>query len=64
METQMELRFFNLKQENMTITDYKKKITKLARFVSEASFVSDYVDTDEKKAKGFNNNRRHGPKVE
>ena len=53
MQTLMELRFFDLKQENMTIADYKKKITKLVRFVSEASFISDYVDTDEKKAKRF-----------
>ena len=47
MQTQMELRFFDLKQENITIADNKKKITKLARFVS------DYVDIDEKKAKRF-----------
>lgn len=47
MQNQMDLKFFNLKQENMSIDEYEKKFTELARFVG------DYVDTDEKKAKRF-----------
>ncbi|XP_074355924.1 uncharacterized protein LOC141695587 [Apium graveolens] len=46
-ETQMELKFFELKQEGMTVGEYEKKFTELARFVG------DYVDTDEKRAKSF-----------
>ncbi|XP_074351540.1 uncharacterized protein LOC141690659 [Apium graveolens] len=47
MQTQMELKFFELKQEGMTVGEYEKKFTELARFVG------DYVDTDEKRAKRF-----------
>ncbi|XP_063941903.1 uncharacterized protein LOC135149893 [Daucus carota subsp. sativus] len=47
MQTQMELKFFELKQEEMTVGEYEKKFTELARFVG------DYVDTDEKRAKRF-----------
>ena len=47
LQTQMELKFFELKQEGMTVGEYEKKFTELARFVG------DYVDTDEKRAKRF-----------
>ncbi|XP_063949981.1 uncharacterized protein LOC135152802 [Daucus carota subsp. sativus] len=47
MQTQMEMKFFELKQENMTVGEYEKKFTELARFVG------DYVDTEEKRAKRF-----------
>ena len=47
MQTQMELKFFELKQEGMTVGEYEKKFTEFARFVG------DYVDTDEKRAKRF-----------
>lgn len=47
MQTQMELKFFELKQEGMSVGEYEKKFTELARFVG------DYVDTDEKRAKRF-----------
>ncbi|XP_074361996.1 uncharacterized protein LOC141702200 [Apium graveolens] len=47
MQTQMELKFFQLKQEGMNVREYEKKFTELARFVG------DYVDTDEKRAKRF-----------
>ncbi|XP_074323895.1 uncharacterized protein LOC141660810 [Apium graveolens] len=47
MQTQMELKFFELKKEGMTVGEYEKKFTKLARFVG------DYVDIDEKRAKRF-----------
>ncbi|XP_074347270.1 uncharacterized protein LOC141686112 [Apium graveolens] len=43
----MELKFFELKQEGMIVGEYEKKFTELARFVG------DYVDTDEKRAKRF-----------
>ncbi|XP_074327376.1 uncharacterized protein LOC141665296 [Apium graveolens] len=43
----MELKFFDLKQEGMTVGEYEKKFTELARFVG------DYVDTDEKRAERF-----------
>ncbi|XP_074342655.1 uncharacterized protein LOC141680287 [Apium graveolens] len=47
MQTQIELKFFDLKQEGMTVGEYEKKFTELARFVG------DYVDTDEKRTKRF-----------
>ena len=43
----MELKFFELKQENLTVAEYETKFTELARFVPE------YVNTEEKKAKRF-----------
>ncbi|KAK1360433.1 hypothetical protein POM88_044907 [Heracleum sosnowskyi] len=47
MQTQMEMKFFELRQENMTIGEYEKKFTELARFVGE------YVDSELKRAKRF-----------
>ncbi|XP_074355819.1 uncharacterized protein LOC141695475 [Apium graveolens] len=47
MQTQMELKFFELKQKGMNVGEYKKKFTELARFVGDS------VDTDEKRAKRF-----------
>lgn len=47
MQTQMELKFCELKQEKMTVAEYEKKFTELARFGPE------YVNTDEKRAKRF-----------
>nr|XP_017229019.1 PREDICTED: uncharacterized protein LOC108204201 [Daucus carota subsp. sativus] len=43
----MELKFFELKQENMSVAEYEKKFTELARFVG------DFVDTEEKRARRF-----------
>ena len=43
----MELKFNELKQENSSVIEYEKKFTELARFVPE------YVNTDEKRAKRF-----------
>ncbi|XP_074358662.1 uncharacterized protein LOC141697970 [Apium graveolens] len=43
----MELKFFELKQEGMTVGECEKKFTELARFVG------DYVDTDEKRVRRF-----------
>ncbi|XP_074335321.1 uncharacterized protein LOC141672562 [Apium graveolens] len=43
----MELKFFELKQEGMTVGVYENKFTELARFVG------DYVDMDEKRTKRF-----------
>ncbi|XP_074356039.1 uncharacterized protein LOC141695711 [Apium graveolens] len=47
MQTQMELKFFELKQEGMIVGEYQKKFNELARFVG------DYVDMDEKREKRF-----------
>ncbi|XP_074359668.1 uncharacterized protein LOC141699716 [Apium graveolens] len=47
MQTQMEMKFFELKQDNMTVGEYEKKFTELFRFVGE------YVDSEEKWAKRF-----------
>ena len=47
MQNQMELKFFELKQENSSVIEYERKFTELARFVPE------YVNTDEKRAKRF-----------
>ncbi|XP_074338390.1 uncharacterized protein LOC141676579 [Apium graveolens] len=47
MQTQMQLKFFELKQEGMTVGEYEKEFTELARFVGN------YMDTDEMRAKRF-----------
>ncbi|XP_074327628.1 uncharacterized protein LOC141665543 [Apium graveolens] len=47
MKNQMEIKFLELKQGNFSVTDYKDKFTKLARFVPEQ------VDIDEKRVKRF-----------
>ncbi|KAL8126108.1 hypothetical protein AgCh_013408 [Apium graveolens] len=47
METQMEIRFLELKQDKMTVVEYEAKFTKLSRFVPE------FVNTEEKKARRF-----------
>ncbi|XP_074374474.1 uncharacterized protein LOC141714878 [Apium graveolens] len=47
MKNQMEIKFLELKQGNLSIADYEAKFTELARFVPEQ------VDTDEKRAKRF-----------
>ncbi|KAL8117783.1 hypothetical protein AgCh_015616 [Apium graveolens] len=44
---QMELKFLELKQGNISVTDYEGKFEELSRYVSS------YVDTDLKKAKRF-----------
>ncbi|XP_074347033.1 uncharacterized protein LOC141685854 [Apium graveolens] len=44
MENQMELKFLELKQGNMSVAEYEAKFTELSRFVPY------HVDTDEKKA--------------
>ncbi|KAL8120501.1 hypothetical protein AgCh_017616 [Apium graveolens] len=45
METQMEIRFLELKYDKMTVGEYKAKFTELSRFVPE------FVNTEEKKAR-------------
>ena len=47
MQSQMELKFFELRQENSSVMEYERKFTELARFVPE------YINTDEKRAKRF-----------
>nr|XP_017227894.1 PREDICTED: uncharacterized protein LOC108203463 [Daucus carota subsp. sativus] len=47
MQTQMEMKFFELKQDNMTVGEYEKNFTELSRFMGE------YVDSEEKRAKRF-----------
>ncbi|XP_074373961.1 uncharacterized protein LOC141714335 [Apium graveolens] len=47
MQTQMEMKFFESKQDNMTIGGYAKKFTELS------SFMGEYVDSEEKRAKRF-----------
>ncbi|XP_074342767.1 uncharacterized protein LOC141680439 [Apium graveolens] len=47
MENQMELKFLELKQGNMSVAEYEAKFTELSRFVPY------HVNTDEKKAKRF-----------
>ncbi|WOG95286.1 hypothetical protein DCAR_0414598 [Daucus carota subsp. sativus] len=47
MQNQMEIKFLELKQDNMSVADYEVRFTELARFVP------DQVDTDEKRAKRF-----------
>ena len=47
METQMELKFLELKQDNMTVAEYEAKFTEFTRFVPE------FVNTDAKRARRF-----------
>ncbi|XP_074342240.1 uncharacterized protein LOC141679718 [Apium graveolens] len=47
MENQMELKFLELKEGNMSVAEYEAKFTELSRFIPY------HVDTDEKKAKQF-----------
>ncbi|KAL8110098.1 hypothetical protein AgCh_025994 [Apium graveolens] len=46
-QDQMELKFLELKQGNMSVVDYESKFEELSRYVPS------YVDTDRKKAKRF-----------
>ncbi|XP_074346447.1 uncharacterized protein LOC141685233 [Apium graveolens] len=47
IKNQMEIKCFELKHGNLSVTDYEAKFTELARFIPEQ------VDTDEKRAKMF-----------
>ncbi|XP_074337396.1 uncharacterized protein LOC141674584 [Apium graveolens] len=47
VQKQMEMKFLELKQGNMTVLEYEKNFTELSRFVTK------YVDTDEEKARRF-----------
>ncbi|XP_074361307.1 uncharacterized protein LOC141701576 [Apium graveolens] len=47
MQDQLEMRFMNLRQENMTVAEYEANFLELTRFVPE------YVNTEAKKAKRF-----------
>ncbi|XP_074352093.1 uncharacterized protein LOC141691255 [Apium graveolens] len=47
MQDRLEMRFLDLKQENMTLAEYEVKFSELARFVPE------YVNTEVKKVKIF-----------
>ncbi|XP_074346472.1 uncharacterized protein LOC141685258 [Apium graveolens] len=43
----MEMKFFELKQDNMVVGEYEKRFTELSRFMGE------YVDSEDKRAKRF-----------
>ena len=47
IQSQMELKFFELKQDNLNVIEYEAKFTELDRFVPE------YVDTYKKRARRF-----------
>ncbi|KAL8147950.1 hypothetical protein AgCh_005326 [Apium graveolens] len=47
MENQMELKFLELKQNNLSVAEYEAKFTELSRFVPE------FLSTEEKKARRF-----------
>ena len=47
MESQMELKFLELKQNNMSVAEYEAKFTELSRFVPN------FVNTEEKRARRF-----------
>ncbi|KAL8120101.1 hypothetical protein AgCh_017286 [Apium graveolens] len=47
METQMEIKFLELKQDKMIVAEYEAKFTELSRFVPE------FVNTEEKEARRF-----------
>ncbi|XP_074376945.1 uncharacterized protein LOC141718456 [Apium graveolens] len=54
MQDQLEMRFLNLRQEDMTVAEYEVNFSKLARFAPE------YVNTEEKKAKRFQQELKPG----
>lgn len=43
----MEIKFFEIKEENLSVAEYEAKFTELSGFVLE------YVNTEEKRAKRF-----------
>lgn len=45
MQNQMKVKFFELRQNKMSVAEYEKKFTELS------IFVPDYIDSDEKKIK-------------
>ena len=47
MMDQMEMKFLELKQGNMSVLEYEARFTELSRFAPN------YVDTERKKAKRF-----------
>ena len=47
MEAQMELKFLELKQNNLSVAEYEARFTELSRFVPE------FVNTEEKRARRF-----------
>lgn len=47
MENQMELKFLELKQNSLSVAEYEAKFTELSRFVPE------FVNTEEKKSRRF-----------
>ena len=47
LESQMELKFLELKQENMLVTEHE------AKFIELLKFIPHQVTTDEKKARRF-----------
>ncbi|KAL8098463.1 hypothetical protein AgCh_031283 [Apium graveolens] len=52
MQDQLEMKFLDLRQEDMSVAEYEVKFSELSRFVPE------YVNTEAKKAKRF----QHGLK--
>ncbi|KAL8124091.1 hypothetical protein AgCh_011915 [Apium graveolens] len=47
MQDQLEMKFLDLRQEDMSVAEYEVKFSELSRFVPE------YINTEEKKAKRF-----------
>ncbi|XP_074351715.1 uncharacterized protein LOC141690857 [Apium graveolens] len=54
MQDQLEMRFPNLRQKDMTVAGYEVKFSELARFASK------YVNTEAKKAKSFQQGLKPG----
>ena len=52
MENQMEIKFLELKQNNLSVAEYEAKFTELS------SFVPEFVNTEEKKARRFQQGRK------
>ena len=57
MQNQMELKFLELKQGNMTVLEYEKKFTELSRFVTK------YTSTEEEKQRNFSKDWSLGSEI-
>ncbi|XP_074361831.1 uncharacterized protein LOC141702018 [Apium graveolens] len=58
MQDQLEMRFLNLRHEDMTVAKYEVKFSELARFAPE------YVNTEAKKAKRFQQGLKPGIQIQ
>ncbi|XP_063949939.1 uncharacterized protein LOC135152774 [Daucus carota subsp. sativus] len=64
MQTQIELKFFQLKQEGMTVGEYEKKFTELARFVGDYKAMVIEGESDQNQKEKESKKRKFGNRSE